>query len=612
MIRFNSLVFKLPALVLVTVSAALALSGYLIDQRLLSYHRQTATALMEEGAQRIQDIIWQTESELFAEAQRLLQHEQLQATLTLINDFQDSEEYQPFVFDPEKRLVAEQLLNTVQNGTSSAAFLFDNHNALVSYALVAQGRTEAGFLSYVDGAPKLRHYASTGDASRLHYPGDITSWRPQNVLGERYRFVGDRLFLTKSYRNFEWQNSLGTLVIARELSQAMLQSALPSGVHAYLFHPQQNAFMVEGEKRLVTPREASSQWQHDDAGFWRPFTPASPEADGFEVMLHYPAAQYRIEQRATRDGVIAAVLITALLVLPISFWLVRRFMVVPLVQLMRGVNRISRGDKEPIVVAAQNSELGQLANAVNAMSDKLQQREQRISRYAKEMERLSQVMAHHFQEPSRRLVLFSRQLQNASLPREEDRQAVVFIRAQATRLSALVDGARRYLEISRTSPRLAPVDLNQALKAVLADPKIHAQITQWQADIRTADLPVVQADSAHIHALFTILVDNALCYRHAERLIMLRLWSEEDAGQYRVYVQDNGVGIAPEHHHRVFSLFERLVTDSQGYPGVGLGLSMARQIMRQLGGRIAIHTSSPEGTTFVLVFYKDIKDESSA
>ncbi|MDR5897575.1 HAMP domain-containing sensor histidine kinase [Halomonas vilamensis] len=609
MIRLNSLAFKLPAFVLVAVVASLLLSAYLIDQKMMSYHRQSAIELIDESAARIKDRLWQAETALFEEGQRLLQNENLRATLALVNQFQTVEDYQSFVFDPEKQQTAEHLLNTVQNATASHAFLFDRHNALISYAKQEDGHAESGFVSYENAQPKLVTHRVNSEAPTLRYPQEIAPWQPQQVLNERYYFVDNTPFLVKSYRNFGDQNAVGTLIIASRLTHETFRTILPGNVQAYLYHPGQNTFMDAGQAVKATQKDASTRWQQDDSGFWRRITVANTHTDGLSFMLHYPTESYRLEQQATREGVLFAVAITALLILPLSFWLVRRFMVAPLNQLMHGVDRISHGDKRPMTDRFPSNELGQLADAVNAMSSTLKRRDTRLTRYAHEMERLGYVMTHHFQEPSRRLMLFSGQLQASKTCQGEDRQTADFIHQQSTRLSALVDGARRYLELLRTPPRLESINLNSVMKEVLNEPTMQERMNALRADIHVATLPNVQADAQHIRLLFHHMLDNALCYRHPERLPFIHIWSIEDTQTHKVYIQDNGVGMVAEHHPQAFSLFGRLVT-SDDYPGIGLGLTLARQIMRQLEGDITVETSGPGGSVFLLLFPKDTHHES--
>ncbi|NOG32466.1 HAMP domain-containing histidine kinase [Halomonas sp. TBZ9] len=227
------------------------------------------------------------------------------------------------------------------------------------------------------------------------------------------------------------------------------------------------------------------------------------------------------------------------------------------------------------------------------------------------MERLTQVMTHHFQEPSRRLMVFSSQLEHARLDDPQDRQAVAFINAQAARLSTLVEGARHYLEMTQMPPELAAVDLNDLVNQLLSAPALADRLQKLGAKVSFSPLPIVIGDQRRLYQLFEILLDNACRYHHAEKYLCVKLWAEERPDHWQVFIQDNGVGIAPKHHDQAFSLFTRLVTDSE-QPGIGLGLAMARLIMRQLDGELSINDSSPEGTTFRLLFVKGLSHARGA
>ncbi|XGA79712.1 ATP-binding protein [Halomonas sp. CH40] len=79
-------------------------------------------------------------------------------------------------------------------------------------------------------------------------------------------------------------------------------------------------------------------------------------------------------------------------------------------------------------------------------------------------------------------------------------------------------------------------------------------------------------DRQRLYQLFEILLDNACRYRQAEKYLYVKLWSEEGPNHWQVFIQDNRVGIAPEHNDQAFSLFIRLMADSEP-PGACHGSS---------------------------------------
>jgi signal transduction histidine kinase len=595
---------------MIVVLVALMIGGYLIDRNLLAYHRQTATALLASSADDVEQALARVEEDLNEEARWLASQDELLAALSLINDFQDPDDYQAIVFDPEKQRIAQRLLATVQNGRSDAAYVFSQNGQLVSYAKPTENGDRRGILSFDQGKARvIVDSPLTSQSGSDAYPDAFSAWQPASLKGQRYHRIGGQLFFVSVRPLTQDGQQAGTLVLAYALTTEFLRNASVDGIKTRFTLPAGEENTGNGVSRFAQ-REASPL-RRDENGFWR-YAPLGSAATEFGVAFHYSADQYRTEQQVTRQGVLAALFLTALMVLPLSFWLVKRFVTQPLKELMDGVTKLSEETPQRLDVNMPRNELGQLAATINQMATTLAARERSLSRYAQEMERLNQVMAHHFQEPSRRLMLFSRQLQGACLENADERQALAFIHTQSARLSALVDGARRYLDLSRTPVQMVPVDLNAVIQASLSAPANVSQIKRYQANVQVADLPVVAADAARVENVFTILIDNALCYRHYLRLPLINIWSQKENKTCKVFIQDNGVGIASEHNEQAFSLFGRLVTDNERRPGIGLGLAIARLIMRQLEGEIGIDKSGPDGTTFVLIFHKDISDESSA
>ena len=229
-----------------------------------------------------------------------------------------------------------------------------------------------------------------------------------------------------------------------------------------------------------------------------------------------------------------------------------------------------------------------------------QEREQlmhALQRRNKELFRLSDVLAHHFQEPTRRLVSFARRLQRrqALVEDGDDRLALSFIESQAERLSALVRDAQRYLELDQHRLVAAgSVDSGQLLRAMLVE-----QQAAWQgSEVRIEDpLPTVALEESWLREIFQIILDNALRYRHPERPLRLEISATVGDGRACFRFSDNGRGIAPRYREQVFVLFSRL--ESSQIPGTGIGLAMLQKIIHRLEGEVHIEDGLDGGSSIV-------------
>ena len=167
------------------------------------------------------------------------------------------------------------------------------------------------------------------------------------------------------------------------------------------------------------------------------------------------------------------------------------------------------------------------------------------------------------------------------------RAAAADIAEEADRMGRLVD---RLLTLARAdsglSLELAPVELRELVVDVTRQAAaVHPQQT---IDVQAGDAAVA-GDQDALRQLLWILLDNAL--RHSRSRIAVRLGVE--AGWARLSVSDDGPGIAPENRERIFERFYRADAARTGQ-GAGLGLSIARWITEQHGGRI-IAADSAEG-----------------
>ena len=109
----------------------------------------------------------------------------------------------------------------------------------------------------------------------------------------------------------------------------------------------------------------------------------------------------------------------------------------------------------------------------------------------------------------------------------------------------------------------------------------------------------VLGQSSLLIQLLTNLISNGLKFRAEDRAAHVQVTSHLEGEFVRVTVQDNGIGIAPEYHARVFDIFQRLHRREQ-YAGNGMGLAICRKIVEFHGGRIWLESVPAQGSTFHL------------
>lgn len=221
--------------------------------------------------------------------------------------------------------------------------------------------------------------------------------------------------------------------------------------------------------------------------------------------------------------------------------------------------------------------------------------EETLRRASEEAARLNEVMAHHFQEPSRRLVTFSSELLRRGEAAGPERQSLLFIEQQARYLHRLVRDIQRYLRISRGERDWAPVDAKVVWEQVLRD--FVESLQQAQATVEQPDSwPAVLFDPGWLKEILTIILDNAILYRRPDRPLLLALTVERQGSRIVWCLRDNGKGIAPEHREQAFVLFTRQQNDGELSRGTGIGLPIMRKMVTLAGGRVRISEGIDGGT----------------
>lgn len=218
-----------------------------------------------------------------------------------------------------------------------------------------------------------------------------------------------------------------------------------------------------------------------------------------------------------------------------------------------------------------------------------------------ELEQFAYIAAHELVSPLRSVAIYAELLSqlvdgdqdmliaNADACAKEIRAGVSLMHNQ---VQSLLD-----LSSTRVSTEDAEaVDLT--LVANNAVDTLEPQLAEVGAIVEVGDLPLVAARPIPLQSVLANLLSNAIRYRHPDRPLVVRIAFEaSDRGRAVITITDNGMGVDGEDLQRIFQLFERGTTATEGS---GIGLALTRRILEAFDGSILARASQPVGTTFEL------------
>jgi signal transduction histidine kinase len=270
---------------------------------------------------------------------------------------------------------------------------------------------------------------------------------------------------------------------------------------------------------------------------------------------------------------------------------------------------------QTLTVARQAVEL-----ANTGLEAAVTQRTAELQRANAEIQRFAYIVSHDLRSPLVNVLGFTSELdasrktlqayitqifeRHPALTNEEVRLAVEedlpealgFIRASTEKMDRLINSI---LELSRQGRRkLSPelLDLNTVAAGVIAN--LHQRALDSGAEISAEPLPTLVSDRLAVEQILSNLVENAIKYAAKDRPGVIRIAGERSGGMVHIDVIDNGRGIAPEDHERIFELFRR--SGQQDQAGEGIGLANVRALAYRLGGTVEVHSELDQGARFRL------------
>ena len=253
--------------------------------------------------------------------------------------------------------------------------------------------------------------------------------------------------------------------------------------------------------------------------------------------------------------------------------------------------------RSPEELEAINLQLQREVSARSAVMTNLEDAVEQLTASNKELERFAYITSHDLKAPLRSIASFATLLEKRYRDQVDDqgREYIDYIRSGVEQMQALTDDLLQLHRVNTADRNADPVDLNDMMEEVRQ--QLRTVIAEFDAELDVGDLPRVPGDRSQLAILLRNLVSNALKFRHPDRRPQVRVQARKLDDGWEISVKDNGIGIPPEQHQRIFEAFRRLHTQDQ-IPGTGIGLALCQKIVERHGGEIYVESMPGEGADF--------------
>jgi signal transduction histidine kinase len=283
--------------------------------------------------------------------------------------------------------------------------------------------------------------------------------------------------------------------------------------------------------------------------------------------------------------------IVLLVAAAVAAYLPLRYLRQRLAALADGTRQLGEGNLEHRVPADGRDEIAGLAGSFNTMAAQLQESN-------KALEAFAYTVSHDLRAPLRAMQGFAKALQEdygEQLPPPAKNYTKRIV-AAAERMDALIQDLLAYARLSRSDIAIERVPLDLAVETALQ--RMSESIVARGAVVEVVPpLPEVRAHRPTLQQCLINLISNALKFTPDGAAPRITLRAEKRAGSARLWIEDTGIGIAPEHHERIFNVFERL-HGAETYPGTGIGLAIVKKGIERMDGQVGVASCPDQGSCF--------------
>ena len=217
-----------------------------------------------------------------------------------------------------------------------------------------------------------------------------------------------------------------------------------------------------------------------------------------------------------------------------------------------------------------------------------------------ELDDFSHIASHDLQAPLRGISNLANWLVSdleGKLP-IENQQQLQLIQSRVIQMNTLINGLLQYARVGRENTDYVTIDLSDLIAEVV---DLLAPPTGFQIQF-PPNLPTIETQILLLKQVLSNLIGNAIKY-HNSLTGKVEILVEDYEACLQFKVIDDGQGIAPEHHKKIFSIFQTLVS-REDLKGTGIGLTIVKKIVESRGGSVWVESELGRGSTFSFTWPK--------